>query len=497
MSTCLRYATLLFVITICAAGIPAYAQPRQGSESRQLFFPLVSQAASQNPFGFDLRYYVGDSVMPYVSESRPKWTRAGDVFWSDIEPVRGVYRWEALVALEANILRLRQAGIEPTLIIQRTPEWAQKLPGRLCGPMKRENIDDFTRFVKALVERYSSGPLQVNYWEIGNETDVAPDQVRDEDGFGCWADRGVPDKGGKYYAEVLKRVYPVIKAANPEAQVIGGALLYFWPDDSVSRAFLTGILDAGGASAFDILSFHAYGEWGAGDLLLSKTLRIREILGRYGLSRKPLFATEIAATCYEKSCPPNFIARQANYAARIYAQASALQLKGAFWFTLAINEPLSFRSSQLIDAADGQLMPRPSYYAFRNSAQLLSGARYVGPPLREPPADQMQEVQSLKFSKPGAALYVLWVPQIDFPRKAYGLAVTPGSKAICTQLLDMPTPYRFYCNDTNNDGVIWLAVNSFPQYVEVLGPGSSAVTMEQLPSAPPLDQTLELPLEQP
>ncbi len=44
--------------------------------------------------------------------------------------------------------------------------------------------------------------------------------------FGCWGDPN--DKtyyGGEYYAEMLKRAYPAVKAANPQAIVLNGGLL--------------------------------------------------------------------------------------------------------------------------------------------------------------------------------------------------------------------------------------------------------------------------------
>src|SRR4029079_7534684 len=189
----------------------------------------------------------------------------------------------------------------------------------------------------------------------------------------------LPDYGGAYYGEDVKQVAPAQQAGNPRAQGVAGALLYEWPDDSKPRAFLTGILASGAGPVFDILSFHAYGEWGAGDLLINKTARIRQVLNSYGMPNKALIATEIAATCGSiniASCPPNFEAwkqRQANYAARIYAEAIALKLAGAFWYTLVSQSP-GFNYSQLIDDQNGKLAPRESYYAFLNYAKLLSVA---------------------------------------------------------------------------------------------------------------------------
>jgi hypothetical protein len=200
-------------------------------------------------------------------------------------------------------------------------------------------------------------------------------------------------------------------------------------------------------------------------------VRIRQILASYGLSNKPLFATEIAAQCLTNditSCPPNFDTwkqKQGNYAARIYAEALALKLQGAFWFTLALSKP-GYAFSQLVDEDNGALTPRPAYYAFRNSALLLQGASYTGPPIQEPAPDQLDKVQVLVFQKPGSKLYVLWVPQTNFP-KSFDLPVPTGSRAMCTDHLDLDVAATYPCSDTNKDGVIPRAVNELPQYVEV------------------------------
>ena len=438
----LRVLLSLLGLLIClAAALPTAAQPQTAS-STQLFLPLVlGQPLPLSPFGFDLREYISDGAVAYVTDAHAKWVRAGDVLWSDIEPVRGAgYHWEALAAVEANIKRLRAVGVEPTLVVQRSPAWAQRTPGRLCSPPKPEYVGDFVRFMRALSARYSNGDMAVNYWEVWNEPDFTPAQTTDPGGFGCWGDASLPYNGGAYYGEVLKQVYPAIKAGNPQASVLGGALFYWWPDDTFSRTFLEGILTSGAGQSFDALSFHAYGEWGAGDLLINKTIRLRTILNQYGLAKKPLFATEIAATCTSNTvCPPHFLQDQANYAARIYAEAIALNLQGAFWFTLAINNP-GYQFSHLIDYQNGTLTPRQAYYSFRNTARLLQGAKYIGPPISEPPPSQIHQVQVLVFQKAASKLYVVWVPQTDFP-VFYELPVPAGAKAECTDHLDW-NPYN-------------------------------------------------------
>lgn len=457
------------IVLLLLGALPTYAAQWYSSAATRVYLPIATAIGPASPFGFDLRSNLNDAIMPYVRSAQPRWVRAGDVLWSEIEPVRGGgYRWAAMAEVEANIARLRAAGIEPTLVIQRSPSWAQRVSGRLCSPPRPEAIADFVRFARALAARYAG---QVNYWEIWNEPDIAPALVKDEQGMGCWIDPSQPDLGGAYYGTVVRQVAPAMRAANPHAQILAGALLYQWPDDAGVQTFLKGMLSTGAGNTIDALSFHAYGEWGAGDLLLAKTNRIRQILSAYGLSNKPLFATEIAATCgsnIQSQCQPDYTrwkTRQANYAARIYAETIALKLKGAFWYTLALDNP-GFQYSQLVDVSNTSFAPRQSYYAFTNSARLLQGAQYVGPPLTEPPLSQTGKVQVLPFQKSQSRLYVLWVPRTDFP-VIYNLPVPAGARAICTDHLDKNPAATYDCSDTNRDGMIPRAVNELPQYVEL------------------------------
>jgi len=79
--------------------------------------------------------------------------------------------------------------------------------------------------------------------------------------------------GGGYYAEMLKAVYPAIKEADPQAQVlIGGLLLDCDPThppegkDCKPSKFLEGILKNDGGDYFDIISFHGYPPYSGADI---------------------------------------------------------------------------------------------------------------------------------------------------------------------------------------------------------------------------------------
>jgi hypothetical protein len=220
--------------------------------------------------------------------------------------------------------------------------------------------------------------------------------VYDRQVYGCWIDESGPISSGGYYAEMLRRAYPAIKAADPQAVVlIGGLALICDPDtprpgwNCENSRFLEGILANGGGPYFDAVSFHAYA-WYGGELgkmvnlnwtggedvhttaLPERVNFVREVLGKYGEEDKLLFNTETALTCTADTndCRET----QAMYAVRAYAEAIALGLEGQTWFAM-VNDGWYYTG--LLQGTD--LSPKPSYQAYQTASGYLSSAHYLGP----------------------------------------------------------------------------------------------------------------------
>lgn len=483
MRSRLRFAFLLCVLISLVLPSTYSSSAQTTQKTYQLFLPKVATTPTIQPFGFDLRWwYLNEESLKLAKDAHPRWVRAGDISWSDIEKQPGQYNWSLLGSIEVSIKTLRANGIEPVIVVHSTPSWARSIANQPCSPPKAEHMAAMFTFFEKLATRYKDGDRAVKYWEIWNEPDAFANNVQPNEGTGCWGDLKAHYNGGYAYGEMLKQATKAFKKGNSQSQVIGGALIYD-PQSSHSRTFLEGMIESGGVHAIDILSFHAYGEWGEKDWLVEKTQHIRGQLGRVGLQNKPLIATEVGAACpfgIHESCDPGtagseFITNeQANYAARIFAESIALNLHGAFWYTL-VEQPPGFAYSSLVDKYDNKLKPRPAYYAFRNSARLLQDATYVGGPIEQIVNQPADRVRVLEFSKPGAKLYVLWVQKTDCDNCViYNIKVPAGAQARCTTNLDgrklvgsYGEPYYFNCSDSNKDGEIPRAVSELPQYIEV------------------------------
>lgn len=353
------------------------------------------------------RVGAGGYVGTLLQGNLTSWVRHNGLLWSRVEPIPGERKWEALADLEFSMRQINESGSELILIIRDTPDWAQKVPGYSCGPIAEEDFAAFGDFMFDVVQRYSQEPYGVKYWELGNEPDVDTTSLPNPRSiYGCWGDRDLPFYGGGYYAEMLKVVYPRIKQGDANAQVlIGGLLLDCDPTnppetqagsgqykDCSSSTFLEGVLQNGGGSYLDAISFHAYdyyfgslgkygnGNWGlsyqnGGPALIAKVKYLRSLLLNYGYPDLPLLNTEVAVLCgssgKEEIClTGDYETTKAYYIAQAYAAARTEGLAANIWYS-----DLGWRGSAVLDrdGATGAV-----WQAFLTSSSILQDAVPAG-----------------------------------------------------------------------------------------------------------------------
>jgi hypothetical protein len=457
---------VLILISTLLALMPS-PSASSGAATSTVYLPLVSVPDTRVLIGYDLRMNHGAHAEPWLPALPATWARAGDLIWATIEPTRGVYSWEAAAALEANIRRLRAAGIEPIVLVQIAPQWARRLPGRTCSSVAPEAYADLARFATAAATRYRSGDLNVRYWQFWNEPDFTP-AISDNNGSGCWNTGQAPWYGGDAYGAALRVFADAIRSVNPSAQIIGGNFAHFWPDDRQTIGFLRGMIEGSGL-ACDMIGFTGYTHWGSAERMTLKAQSLRRALATYGLQHTPLAALEVAEVCPEgQPCPETYLQMQANYAARIYALAIAMNLRGILWYTL-LEQGAGFQNSHLADLSSSGVTPRPAFYAYRNAAILLRDAVYTGLPLTDVRFDQDGTVQTLRFAaRDGSTLHLFWRPRAP-DEVGWGLVVQPGTRAICISHLERPTPLTVDCSDHDGDGLIGFNVSDAPIFIR-LGP---------------------------
>ena len=204
--------------------------------------------------------------------------------WAYIEETRGRYNW---VHADLVIEHANRQGLTVIARLGFVPEWARPR-GTTPLYLDEERFGDFADFAAKFVERYAGKVAYVIVW---NEPNLSLE----------WGYE--PVEVDKYVA-MLRMVYPAIKAANPEVQVLAGALAPTLappgsPDGMNDLVYLQRMYDAGAASYFDILAIHAYGwyfdadEAPAADLInFRRAELLRAVMEANGDGHKSAMITE-------------------------------------------------------------------------------------------------------------------------------------------------------------------------------------------------------------
>jgi hypothetical protein len=423
-------------------GHPALSQTiRSPEQIVKVRLPLVLRNLDWTmPFGVEVnqRNPFTGTLVERAKDLGTRWIRFHRLSWREVQPDEGgPYDWSALSSFEDELRNTRQAGMIPMVLVHHSPLWAtinEPAPTD-CGAIRVDKLPAFAAFMRAAVERYKQTEFGVHYWEFFNEPDVDPRLVRADSVFGCWGDIDDPYYGGQHYGEMLKVVTPAIKAADPSAKVIIGGLLLARPvpnpGEGNPERFLEGILEAGAASDFDIVAYHAYPSYvginfdydlmpspwqSLGGWTLGKARFLRQTMANFGVS-KPLLLNETALNCNPayygcNPAPPDFFEAQASFVVRTWTRARSEDIQGFIWYTL---DGPGWRDVGLLD---GDYTPRPAYTAYQQLVNHTNRSRF------EAPVDYGSDVEAYSFVRQTDRVHVAWstdaisdtiyVPQSEF-----------------------------------------------------------------------------------
>jgi hypothetical protein len=404
-----------------------------------------------------------------MADARPGWVRY-PVWWGviereDTDPDN--YNWYS--TLEDSVANASQAGVQILLTISDQPEWAADYP---MGPPHDEEA--LLEFVYALVERYDGDGIDdapgspiVEHFELYNEQDNT-DAFRASGGtHGYWGNQGTE------YGHLLQKLYPVVKAANPNAQLVTGgiALDWFVKDGGVfDSKFLDDMLAAcRNTACFDVMNFHYYpvfhGVWSSyGYGVIGKTNYVRQTMAKYGMADRPIFCTEIGWSGGEAMGWGGEEA-QARYAVQGFVRGLSADLSMIIWFK-AHDKWMEVEQPGLLDVS---LAPKPSYYAFKTTARELAGVDKVRA-LTESELGSTQ-IEGYRFHNYlGRRVDVVWTtddsrfdpddnPVVDLTVNATMLNVTDklGNEQMINDLVD-----------GRADGKITLQLDGSPLFLEYL-----------------------------
>lgn len=255
-------------------------------------------------------------------------------------------------------------GLKVIARIGYTPDWARP-PDSPLTYLDRNTYDDFAAFAAAFAARYQG---KVDYLIVGNEPNLSFE----------WGYRSTTPQD---YVDLLRAVYPAVKAANPEMTVLAGALApTLEPDGSPwatnDLVYLRAMYAVGAAEFFDGLAVHAYGlsfpataEPDSQVLNFRRVELVRRIMVEAGDEDTPIYITEAGWNDHPRW---SMAVRPAQ---RIRYTLDALDLAAANWpyvRTIAIwafRYPAPTRSyPDYFTLVTPEFMPRPLYNALKEYA---------------------------------------------------------------------------------------------------------------------------------
>lgn len=246
--------------------------------------------------------------------------------WRAIETSDDTYDWT-----QADLLLDTAAsyGIAVVAAVTSSPTWASDYGG-LVANGEPNSSTAYADFVGALAERYGTatndGDAKISAYEIWNEPN----------GFTGW----YPEPDAEQYTALLQAAYTAIKAVDPDATVIAGALGTGISIGTLTVnpvTFLTEMYAAGAAGYFDALSFHPYNYTSMfsegisfANSAIKQLAELREIMDAHGDSDLLIWVTEYGQPSTQVS-----EANQAAYIADFLAAWSELTGVGpAFLYSL-------------------------------------------------------------------------------------------------------------------------------------------------------------------
>ena len=491
LRTANRWLAGILVFAVCigavlAAPQGAHADPDTAGASPSVYIPVAQKDActTLKSAGFGgFQVYGGAGFgSPYYRdpmESGASWVRL-DFDWEGVEPTNTVpanYNWAYLDA----IVSLAAEQCWPIILLLNTnASWASALSQ---GPLTKTSVAELAELMGAIVERYDGdgsndapNSAKVMYFEMYNEPDAGASGTYERWGL-----------HGDQYAAMLKAVYPAIKAANPQAQVVFGGLAYDSFTDSPTpgifvRRFFEDVLANGGGPYFDIMNYHFYPLFGwnwtkqfpkDGPGLVEKTAVIRGLLAKYN-SSKPIIVTETSWHNNRDASLYGSNTLQIRLLQQLFTQAKAADVPMVGWWPFAdAGSAYQLKSGVVTNSESGPVTRKPSYYAYLVFVRELGSARFVA----EIPSYSDAKVYQLRDDARGRTIYVAWTNPTDL-NTLWGSSTVPyqDTTRTTTIKLDAEAVSVYDANwvkvtnvadedDRKNDGKVTVTINGDPKYI--------------------------------
>lgn len=226
---------------------------------------------------------VAEANIPWVKQEFP---------WQEIEFKKGYFyddKWQksSWEKFDRIVDLADKYKVKIIARVSHPPAWAAGTDGN--NPLKDNK--DLADFTNALLDHYKG---RIQYVQVWNEPNLSAEWV---------PGKAVDPKG---YAEMMKTVYPAVKAAHPDAIILSAPMAITLEGVSLrgnmsDLDYWNGLYDAGIKGNFDIASANAYGldqppDAAPGPKVLNfrRVELLRDIMVQNGDSNRPIWLNEYA-----------------------------------------------------------------------------------------------------------------------------------------------------------------------------------------------------------
>lgn len=394
-----------------------------------------------------------------LKSSRANWVNV-PIQWREVEPVNSTpesYRW---AVADQAVAAAIDADVKVIITHQSNPAWVASAAD---GPIDVAPLAESAEYLAALVERYDGdgvddapGSPLVEHFELYSQLDYS---LSDE-GAIQWGEVG------HRYGSFLQAVYPAMKEANPNAQIIFGGIGHQYQAEG--QSILVDVLAKGYADYFDMVALHVHPSLdrhrtpvNGGIGLLQKATAVRNLMNIYGLP-KPLIVTK--AWLEAGDLPDNqrdkYQQVQVNYMVQVMVQSIACGMETTIWHKLYDAVGNSQESGLVTPQVDGTLVEKPLMKAFQTLTRQLGEAKYTG--MIPPQPDAKAPTEMHIFEVEDHRVFVAWVNPLGAP---YSQTVSiEGSHA---KVFDIFGEVVQEVTAEDDDYIRQIEISGEPRYIHV------------------------------
>jgi Glycosyl hydrolases family 39 len=357
-----------------------------------------SQPIPASFFGMHIHHMVSPDgarpLTPWPGANIPEW-RLWDarVTWPDIEPTKGVWRFDTL---DKSLRLAQEHNAEVILTLGLTPRWASARPQEPSGyqpgfAAEPTDLEDWRTFVWTVATRYKG---RIHIYEIWNEPNLKQ----------TWT--GSIDQ----MLALVREASRTIRAVDPQATIVSPSAT----SGIYGVKWLSEFLRKGGGQYVDVIGHHFYVGDQPPEAMVPLIQQIQQVMRDNGVGSKPLWNTESG---WFKPNPFPSDELGAAYLARAYILNWSAGVQRFYWFAWD-NRHMMIETTEADDKT-----PKPAGRAFGVVQEWLIGARM------DWCSQDTDNTWICQLNRNGELQWIVWNPgdakTITIPSSWHAKSITP------------------------------------------------------------------------